>query len=95
MATLIGTGTLYDSDENELGSVSYLIEHEATPGEPITDWSGELNLAEMPDIGVEAGEYLLVLEDGVRGKITIEPTGAASAGEGQIAFTGRSVVTAL
>ncbi|MDQ3692497.1 MAG: hypothetical protein M3464_02560 [Chloroflexota bacterium] len=92
MATLSGDGTLYDEDENELAPVRYRIEHEAPPGEPIVSWAGEVSFDTVPDVSLEPGRYLLILEDGSRGEIEIEPTGAASAGEGQIAFSGTSVL---
>lgn len=92
MATLIGSGTLYDEDENELSPVSYRIEHAAEPGEPILVWGGELNLDGSTDVALESGRYLLVLEDGTQGMIEIEPTGAASAGDGQVAFAGVTVL---
>ena len=78
MATLIGSGTLYDEAENELAPVSYRIEHEAAPGEPILVWGGELNLDGSTDVTLESGRYLLVLDDGTSGMIDIEPAGAAS-----------------
>ena len=92
MATLIGSGTLYDEDENELSTVAYQIEHGANDGEPIVAWAGEINFDAATDVALAPGRYLLELEDGTRGLIEIEPTGAASAGEGQIAFTGASVI---
>lgn len=94
MATLIGSGTLYDEAENELSPVSYRIEHAADPGEPILLWGGELNLEGATDVVLAAGRYLLVLDDGTRGLIEIEPTGAASAGDGQVAFAGATVLAA-
>ena len=92
MATLIGSGTLCDENENELSPVSYRIEHDAEPGEPILAWSGEINLDGATDVALESGRYLLVLEDGTQGLIELEPTGAASAGDGQVAFTGATVL---
>lgn len=89
MATLTGTGTLYDADDNELGAVAYRIEHDAEPGAPILDWSGEINLEpETADIPLEAGRYVLETDDGTRGEIDLSPAGAASGAQGQIAFTG-------
>lgn len=92
MATLRGDGTLYDADENELSTVRYRIEHEAAPDEPVVTWAGEINFDTVPDVPLEPGRYVLVLEDGTRSEIEIEPAGAASAGEGQIAFSGASVL---
>lgn len=92
MATLVGTGTLYDGDENELGTVAYRIEHEAGPGEPVVGWAGEINLASVPDVGLATGRYLLELEDGTRGEVEVEPAGAGSAAEGQNAVTGVGVL---
>ena len=91
MATLTGSGTLYDADENELGTVAYRIEHDAVPGEPVLAWSGELNFDTVPDVPLEPGRYLLETEDGTRGDVEIEPPGAASGLEGQIAFRGVGV----
>ena len=93
MATLIGSGTLYDEDENELSTVAYRIDHDAGEGEPILAWSGEINLDATADVALEPGRYLLELEDGTRGLIEIEPTGSASVGDGQMAFTGATVLT--
>lgn len=92
MATMRGDGTLYDADENELSTVTYRVEHEAAPGEPIVAWAGEINFDTVPDVPLEPGRYVLILEDGTRGEIEIEPAGAASAGEGQIAFNGVGVL---
>jgi hypothetical protein len=92
MATLIGSGRLYDEDENELSTVAYRIEHDADEGELIVAWAGEINVDAATDVVLEPGRYLLVLEDGTRGGIEVEPAGAASAGEGQIAFTGATVI---
>lgn len=92
MATLIGSGTLYDEDENELSTVAYRIEHQADAGDPIVAWAGEINFDAAPDVALEPGRYLLVLEDGARGLIEVEPTGAATAGDGQMAFTGATVL---
>ncbi len=94
MATLVGSGTLYDADDNELGSVAYRIEHDAAPGEPVLDWSGEVNFDSLPDVPVEAGRYRLELEDGTRGEIDVQPAGASSGAEGQIAFTGAGLLDA-
>ena len=94
MATLVGTGTLYDGDENELGTVAYRVEHEATPGEPVLDWRGEVNLASVPDVPLEPGRYVLEFEDGTRGDVEVEPAGATSGVEGQIAVTGIGVLAA-
>lgn len=94
MATLIGSGTLYDEAENELAPVSYRIEHDAAPGEPILGWGGELNLDGSTDVALVAGRYLLVMEDGTRVLVDLEPPGAASAGDGQIAFAGATVLEA-
>ena len=88
MATLTGSGTLYDADENELGAVAYRIEHEAAPGEPVLAWAGEVNFEAVPDVPLEPGRYLLETEDGTRGEIEVEPAGATSGAEGQIAFVG-------
>ncbi|MBA2519342.1 MAG: hypothetical protein H0V24_06730 [Chloroflexia bacterium] len=92
MATVSGDGTLYDADENELSPVRYRIEHEAPPEGPIVSWAGEVNFDTVPDVPLEPGRYLLVLEDGTRGEIEIAPAGGASAGDGQIAFSGASVL---
>ena len=92
MATLIGSGTLYDEDENELSTVAYRIDHGAEEGEPILSWTGELNMDAATDVALEPGRYLLELEDGTRGLIEIEPTGSASPGEGQVAFVGTTVM---
>ena len=94
MATLVGNGTLYDADDNELGTVAYRIEHDAAPGEPILEWSGEVNFDSVPDVPLEAGRYRLELEDGTRGEIEIQPAGASSGAEGQIAFTGAGLLGA-
>lgn len=89
MATLTGTGRLYDADENELGAVAYRVEHEGEAGAPVIEWRGEINLEpETADVPLESGSYLLELEDGTRGEIDLEPFGASSGAVGQIAFTG-------
>ena len=92
MAVLQGSGTLYDADENELGTVAYRIEHDAEPGEPIVTWAGELELeAEVPDVPLEPGRYVLEIDDGTRGEVEIEPAGATSGAAGRFAFTGLGV----
>ena len=91
MATVTGVGTLYDAEENELGTVAYQIEHEAGPGEPVLAWGGEVNFEAVPDVPLEPGRYLLETGDGTRGEVEIEPAGAASGLEGQIAFRGVGV----
>jgi hypothetical protein len=92
MTVLTGHGTLYDADENELGAVAYRIEHDAPPGEPILTWAGELNLEpDVPDVPLDPGRYVLELDDGSRGDVELEPAGASSGAEGQIAFTGIGV----
>ena len=89
MAQLSGNGTLYDTDDNELGAVAYRIEHDAPPDGPIVEWSGELTFEE--DVPLEPGRHVLETEDGTRGDIEIEPAGATSGGARQVAFTGIGV----
>ena len=91
MATLTGTGTLYDAEENELGTVAYRIEHGAAAGEPVLAWGGEVNFDTVPDVPLAPGRYVLETGDGTRGEIEVEPAGAGSGAEGQISFVGVGV----
>lgn len=91
MPVLTGSGTLYDADENELGTVAYRIDHEADPGDPVLAWSGEVNFDTTPDVPLEPGRYLLETGDGTRAEVEISPSGAGSGAEGQIAFVGVAV----
>ena len=77
MATLIGSGTLYDEDENELSTVAY--RDRARRGRRRADRGlGRRDQFDAAtDIALAPGRYLLELEDGTRGLIAIEPTGAA------------------
>lgn len=89
MAVLSGHGTLYDTDDNELGAVSYRIEHDSAAEGPIVGWSGELTFEE--DVPLEAGRHVLETEDGTRGDIEVEPVGATAGGARQVVFTGVGV----
>ena len=92
MAVLTGSGTLYDADDNELGAVAYRIEHDAGPDQPIVSWDGELSFeADVPDVPLEPGRYVLETDDGTRGDVEIEPAGATSGAAGRFAFTGIGV----
>ncbi|CAA9581585.1 MAG: hypothetical protein AVDCRST_MAG19-4009 [uncultured Thermomicrobiales bacterium] len=94
MAVLTGSGTLYDADENELGSVAYRIDHDADPDAPILAWSGEVNFDTTPDVPLEPGRYLLETGDGTRAEVEIAPSGAGSGAAGQLPFTGVGVLGA-
>lgn len=95
MAVLTGSGTLYDADENELGTVAYRIDHGADPGEPVLEWSGEVNFDTTPDVPLDPGRYLLETGDGTRAEVEIAPAGAGSGAEGQLAFVGVGVLGAV
>jgi hypothetical protein len=95
MPVLTGSGTLYDADENELGTVAYRIDHEADPGDPVLEWSGEVNVDSSPDVPLAPGRYLLETGDGTRAEIEIAPAGAGSGAEGQLPFVGVGVLGAV
>lgn len=95
MPVLTGSGTLYDADENELGTVAYRIDHEAVPGDPILAWSGEVNFDTVTDVPLEPGRYLLETGDGTRAEVDISPTGSGSGAEGQLPFLGVGVLGAV
>jgi len=95
MAVFTGSGTLYDEDENELGTVAYRIDHAADPGAPVLEWSGEVNFDTTPDVPLEPGRYLLETGDGTRAEVKIAPSGAGSGAEGQLPFVGVGVLGAV
>jgi len=80
-----GQGTLYDTDDVELGDVAYKIV--TGQGDDGRLWSGELAFADE-DVSVEPGLYVLTTEDGTQTDIEIEPSGATAGGPRQFAFNG-------
>ena len=86
---LTGHGTVYDGEENELGTVAYRLTFAdpAAADAPVMDWSGELTF-ESEDVLIEAGPHILELEDGSRTDIDVEPAGSSSGAVNQVAFTG-------
>ncbi|CAA9538391.1 MAG: hypothetical protein AVDCRST_MAG49-567 [uncultured Thermomicrobiales bacterium] len=81
----IGEGTLYDTDDVELGDVAYRIV--TGQGDDGRLWSGELAFA-GEDLTLEPGLYVLATEDGTQSDIEVEPAGAARGDARQFAFLG-------
>ncbi len=64
-----GEGTLYDTDDNELATVAYRVGSQSPDG---TQWGGEIFFAHE-DTVVDAGLYVLSLEDGTQIDIDLAP----------------------
>jgi hypothetical protein len=82
-----GEGTLYDTDDNELATVAYVVRPISTPMSDSGEWGGEL---EFPDstVNVEPGRYVLSLSDGTLVDIDIAPLGSADGDPRRVEFTG-------
>ncbi|HEY7036675.1 MAG TPA: hypothetical protein VH482_35435 [Thermomicrobiales bacterium] len=64
-----GEGTLYDTDDNELATVAYKVEPQSPDG---AEWGGQIFFAHE-DTVVDAGLYVLSLEDGTQIDIDLAP----------------------
>lgn len=66
---LTGDGTLSDADENELASVTYRIDALVADG---SEWGGEIYFP-REDSFIDAGQYVLTLDDGTQVDIDLDP----------------------
>jgi hypothetical protein len=64
-----GEGTLYDTSDNELATVAYKVEPQSPDA---AEWGGKLFFAH-DDTVVDAGLYVLELEDGTQVDIDLAP----------------------
>jgi hypothetical protein len=64
-----GEGTLYDTDDNELATVAYKVESRSPDG---AEWGGRVFFPHE-DTVVDAGLYVLSLEDGTQIDIDLAP----------------------
>jgi hypothetical protein len=65
----MGEGTLYDTNDNELATIAYKIEPQSPDG---AEWGGEIYFPHEDTI-VDAGLYVLSLEDGTHVDIALAP----------------------
>jgi hypothetical protein len=84
---LVGEGTLYDTDDNELATVAYRIEQTADDGGNGPTWGGELVFRDG-GATLEPGLYVLATEDGTQTDIDLEPAGAAGGDPSRARFKG-------
>lgn len=83
-----GEGTLYDTANVELAtSVAYRIEPGPVVGRNEATWGGALFFANV-DEEVEAGLYVLELEDGTQVDIDIDPRGVDDGDPRDVTFRG-------
>jgi hypothetical protein len=64
-----GEGTLYDTGDNELATVAYKIEQQSPDG---AQWGGEIYFPHE-DTALDAGLYVLGLDDGTQVDIDLAP----------------------
>jgi hypothetical protein len=69
MTEQTGEGTLYDTDDNELATVAYKVEPQSPDG---AEWGGEIYFP-YEDTVLDAGLYVLSLEDGTQIDIDLAP----------------------
>ena len=84
---IIGEGTLYDPNGNELADVAYRIERHPVEDLDAPVWSGVLFFADEGTVVPEPGLYVLHLQDGTEGDIDL-----AANGERQVPFKGVGVL---
>lgn len=82
-----GEGTLYDIDDNELATVTYLVRSISTPEGDLGGWGGELVFPDST-VTVEPGRYVLSLSDGTLVDIDIAPLGSAGGDPRRVEFSG-------